>query len=83
MLFCTNLDLAAGESISSVTAVAVNSSGVVYNLPVEYVGKVADLPWLSNVIVRLPNDSGLLGDVTVAVALRGIGSNSVTMKLIP
>lgn len=83
MLFCTNLNLMAGESISSVTAVAVNSSGVAINLPVEYVGNVAGLSWLTNVIVRLPNNSGLQGDVSVAVALRGIGSNSVTMKVVP
>jgi endonuclease/exonuclease/phosphatase family metal-dependent hydrolase len=83
MLFCTNLDLAAGESISSVTAVAVNPSGVVYSLPVEYVGKVGGLSWLTNVIVRLPSDPGLQGDVSVAVAFRGIGSNSVMMKLVP
>jgi endonuclease/exonuclease/phosphatase family metal-dependent hydrolase len=83
MLFCSNLSLMAGESISSVTAVAVSSSGVVYNLPVEYVGPVAGLSWLTNVIVRLPDDPSIQGDVSVAVALRGIGSNSVTMKLVP
>jgi hypothetical protein len=82
-LFCTNLDLLAGESISVVTAVAVTSSGAIYNLPVEYVGKVPGFSWLSNVIVRLPNDPSLQGNLSIAVALRGIGSNSVTVIVIP
>ncbi|HEY0728246.1 MAG TPA: hypothetical protein VGD38_09270, partial [Pyrinomonadaceae bacterium] len=83
VLFCTNLNLQPGESISAVTAKAVSSFGGVYNLPVEYVGKVSGLSWLSNVVVRLPDDPALAGNVSVAVALRGVGSNSVTIAISP
>jgi endonuclease/exonuclease/phosphatase family metal-dependent hydrolase len=83
MLFCTNLELAAGEPISVVTARAVSSSGANYDLPVEYVGKVSGFTWLTTVIVRLPDDPALRGDLSVAVALRGFGSNSVTMSVAP
>lgn len=65
------------------TAVAVNSSSVVFSLPVEYVGQLAAIPSVTAVIVRLPDDPSVQGDVAVAVAFRGIGSNSVTMKLVP
>jgi endonuclease/exonuclease/phosphatase family metal-dependent hydrolase len=83
VLFCTNLNLQAGESISVVTARAVSSFGAVYSLPVEYVGQVAGFSWLSNVIVRLPDDPALQGNLSVAIALRGVGSNSVTITISP
>jgi hypothetical protein len=83
VLFCTNLNLQAGESISVVTARAVSSFGVIYDLPVEYVGNVSGMSWLSNVIVRLPDDPALQGNLSVAIALRGLGSNSVTIALSP
>jgi hypothetical protein len=83
ILFCMNLDLAPGESTSVVTARAVSSFGGVYNLPVEFVGKVAGFTWLTNVVVRLPDDPALTGKISVAVALRGIGSNDVTLALSP
>lgn len=83
VLFCTNLNLQAGESISVVTARAVSPFGAIYNLPVEYVGKVGGFTWLSNVVVRLPDDPALQGNMSVAIALRGIGSNSVTIAISP
>jgi len=83
VLFCTNLNLLPGESISVVTARGVSPFGVIYNLPVEYVGNVAGFSWLTNVIVRLPEDPALRGNLSVAIALRGIGSNSVTVAIGP
>jgi endonuclease/exonuclease/phosphatase family metal-dependent hydrolase len=82
-LFCTNLDLLSGESISVVTARAVSSFGVIYDLPVEYVGKVPGYSWLTDVIVRLPEDPTLQGNLSVSIALRGLGSNSGTVALSP
>jgi hypothetical protein len=83
VLFCTNLELRTGETKSVVTARAVTSWGGIYDLPVEFVGKVGGFSWLTNVIVRLPEDPAIQGNVSVAVALRGIGSNSVTVGLKP
>ena len=83
VLFCTNLNLKPGEPISLVTARAVSPFGVIYNLPVEYVAKIGSLSWLSGVTLRLPNDPALEGNVSVAIALRGVGSNSVTIKISP
>jgi hypothetical protein len=83
VLFCSNLELLPGETKSVVTARAVSSSGGIYDLPVEYVGTVSGFSWLTSVIVRLPEDPALQGNVSVAVALRGIGSNSVTVALQP
>ena len=83
VLFCTNLELLPGEMQSVVTARLVSSFGGIYDLPVEYVGKVNGFSWLTNVIVRLPDDPAVQGNVSIAVALRGIGSNSVTVTLSP
>jgi hypothetical protein len=83
VLFCTNLNLQPGETKSVVTARAVASFGGVYDLPVEYVGQVSGFSWLSSVIVRLPEDPALKGNLSVAIALRGLGSNSVTVALSP
>ena len=83
MLFCANLSLLPGEPISVVTARAVSSSGVIYNLPVEDVETVPDFSWLTSIIVRLPDDPSLQGNLSVAVALRGIGSNSETIAVVP
>lgn len=83
VLFSTNLNLKAGEPISVVTARAVSPFGVGYNLPVEYVGKVGSLTWLSSVVVRLPNDPALHGNVSVAIAVRGAESNMVTINISP
>ena len=83
VLFCTNLELRTGETKSVVTARAVASFGGIYDLPVEYVGKIGGLSWLTSVIVRLPEDPAIQGNVSIAVALRGIGSNSVTVALKP
>jgi hypothetical protein len=82
-LFCTNLNLLSGETKSVVTARAVASFGGIYDLPVEYVGKVNGFTWLSYVIVRLPDDPALQGNLSVAIALRGLGSNSVTVRIGP
>jgi endonuclease/exonuclease/phosphatase family protein len=83
VFFCTNLTLLPGEPISVVTARAVTSSGVIYSLPVEAIETVPGFSWLTGVIVILPDDPSVQGDLSVAVALRGIGSNSVTVAVLP
>jgi endonuclease/exonuclease/phosphatase family metal-dependent hydrolase len=83
ILFCANLNLLPGESISVVTARAVTPSGAIYNLPVEAVDPVTDLSLITEVVVVLPDIPSFQGDLSVAVALRGIGSNSVTIGVGP
>jgi endonuclease/exonuclease/phosphatase family metal-dependent hydrolase len=83
ILFCGNLNLLPGESLSVVTARAVTSSGSIYNLPVEATDTVPGFSWLTSVIVALPNDPSIQGDLSVAVALRGIGSGSVKIAVVP
>ncbi|HEX5876103.1 MAG TPA: endonuclease/exonuclease/phosphatase family protein [Pyrinomonadaceae bacterium] len=81
MLFATNLDLLAGETTSSVSVRARDSRGINYDLPVEQVNKVPNFTWLSEVVVKLPDDTTITGDLVVTVGLRGAVSNAARVGI--
>ena len=81
VLFATGLELMPGENISVVTAQAEDSAHMVYPLTVEYVGKVPNFDWLTQVNVRLPDGLAGAGDVLVSVSLRGAASNKVIIGI--
>src|SRR5205814_47393 len=72
-LFVTGLKLLPGENASAVTAEAEDSQHQTYSLQVEYVGKVPGFDWLTQILVRLPDEIRNVGDVSVSVKLHGIG----------
>jgi hypothetical protein len=80
-LFAIGLDLLPGENISVVTAQAEDSAHRIYPLTVEYVGKVANFDWLTQVTVRLPDGLAGGGDVLVSVSLRGAMSNKAAIGI--
>ena len=82
-LFATDINLFSGENESAIIARAVNSSGGVYSLPVKYVGRVAGYDWLWHVVVVLPQDSSLSGNITMTITLHGATSNAVTIAISP
>jgi endonuclease/exonuclease/phosphatase family metal-dependent hydrolase len=81
MLFAISLDFQAGETASSVSVRATDSRGLAYDLAVEQVAKVPIFPWLSCVIVRLPDDQSIIGDLLVSLGLRGSVSNNVRVAI--
>ena len=81
MLFAANVELLPGESITAVSARAEDSQQRSFPLTVEYVGKVQDLDWLTQINVRLPD--GLAGDVWVSISLRGVPSNRALVRIAP
>ena len=81
MLFATNLDFLPGETIASVTLSGIDSRGISYNLPVEDVLKVPGYTWLTAVIVRLPDDQTLSGDLSITLSMRGGVSNAVRVAI--
>jgi endonuclease/exonuclease/phosphatase family metal-dependent hydrolase len=81
MLFATNLDFLAGETISSVTIRATDSRSFSYDLPVEDVLKVPNNTWLSALIVRLPDDQTISGDLSINLGMRGGTSNTVRVAI--
>ena len=76
-LFGINLDLSPGEDSSAVTATARDSRSRSYTLKVEFVGKVPGLDWLTQVVVRLPDELANAGDVWISIKLHGQVSNEV------
>ncbi|HEX2271460.1 MAG TPA: endonuclease/exonuclease/phosphatase family protein [Pyrinomonadaceae bacterium] len=77
MLFATNLELLPGETPSAITGRGVDSRGKNYELAVEQVLKFSNLPGLSTLILRLPDDTTINGDLRINVGIRGAVSNDV------
>jgi hypothetical protein len=83
MLFAVNVDLRPGENASTVTAQAEDSTHRIYPLPVESVGKVPGYDWLTQVVVKLPDELGSAGDVSVSINFRSATSNKVLVRMKP
>ena len=81
MLFVMNLDLLPGENSGAVTARAEDAGLNVYPLTVEYVGKVAGFNWLSQVVVKLPDNTPTGQTILVSVTLRGQTSNKAPVRM--
>jgi hypothetical protein len=79
--FAGNVDLMPGEPASVVTAQAEDAGQRVYPLSVEYVGKVPDMGWLTQIVVKLPDALSHAGDVSLSINLRGVSSKKVTIRI--
>ena len=69
-LITRNIDIVAGESIAPPSVEAEDAQPMIYSLPVEYVGRIPGAGWLTQIVVRLPEDL-TAGDLQVAVSFRG------------
>lgn len=81
LLFATSLELLPGETPSSLSVQATDSRGISFLLPVERVGKVPGFSWLTELVVRLPDDQSINGDLNLTVAIRGAISNAVRVGI--
>jgi len=79
-LFARFVDLLPSEDISAVSVSAFDSLQVTYDLPVEFVGPVPGVDWLTQVNVRLPSNLHS-GDLFVTVRLRGLTSNAASIRI--
>ncbi len=80
-LFAIGLELAPGENVSVVTAQAEDSAHRIYPLTIEYLGKVPNYDWLTQVNVRLPDGLATAGDLLVSVSLRDAASNKAVIGI--
>jgi len=80
-LFANNIQLLPGETLSVISVSAVDTRSFVYVLPVESVSLVPGVDWLSAVIVRLPEDATLKGDLSITLSLRGVKSNTAVIGI--
>ena len=82
-LLLVDLDLYPnqGETISIVTAQAQDALLRTYALAVEDLRKVPNVPWMSQLLVRLPTELAGVTDVNVTVSARGLASNAARIRL--
>lgn len=76
MLFAMNLQ---PNEFPSADAEDVNHN--LHALIVEHVGPVANYPWLSSIVIRLPSDLPAVGDVLVRVKYNNLASNRVRVGI--
>jgi hypothetical protein len=81
ILFVRNLQLAAGETASSVVVHLVDGNNQTYDVTAENVRSVANADFVQ-VIFRLPN-SLAAGKCTVTIKAHGQMSNTGTMRIMP
>jgi len=81
MLFARNGRLLAGESASSVTARAEDGQLISYPLAVEFVGIVPGFDWLTQIVVRLPDNLPANREFLVSITLRGKTSNKARFSM--
>jgi hypothetical protein len=81
MLFTTNLELLSGETPAAITIRAIDLRGYSYTLPVEQVLKFSNMSWLTTLIVRLPDDTTISGDLLINVSIRGVASNNAFIAI--
>ena len=81
MVFAKNLQLQAGETVSAVTADAEDAEHHIYQLVVEHIDAVPDQPWVTSIILQLPDDLADVGDVLMRIRYRGLISNRVRVGI--
>lgn len=81
MLFGINLDLLPDENSTAVTAHAQDAQLNNYPLLVEFVGKVPNYDWLTQVVVTLPDNLPTNQDILASVTLHGQTSNTVRFRM--
>jgi len=81
MLFAANVALRPGEEASAVAVQVEDAQHRLYNLPVEFVGKVPNHDWLTEIVVRLSDDLRNAGDVQIGITYAGRSSNRALLSI--
>ena len=87
VLYAYNLELAEGENADAVRVYAEDRKGRIFKFPVEGIETLSPQSWIKAVVVRLYDESGLMGqpeangDVLVRLTWRGNTSNRVRLGL--
>ena len=81
MLFGMNMELMAGENSSAVTARAEDASQNVYPLMVEFVGSLPGVDGITQIVVRLPDNTPSGQTLFVSATLRGRTTNKVRIRM--
>lgn len=80
-VFALNVELLPSENNSVVSAQAEDSQHRIFSLPVEFVGKVPNFDWLTQINLRLPDELSAGGDMLVKITVRGQASNEAKIRI--
>ena len=80
-LFGMNMDLLPGEDSSAVLVRAEDAQAVIYPASVEFVGKVPGFDFLTQVVVKLPDNLPAGQSVLFSATLRGKTTNKVRVRI--
>jgi len=81
-IFAVNADLMPGEDASIIMAQIEDVQNRVYPMTVEYVGKVPNFDWLTQIVVKLPDEVSDYGERWwVSISVRGVISNRPQMLI--
>jgi hypothetical protein len=83
VLFATHVEFGQSDSISAITAQAEDSRHNTYPMTVEYVGRVPNFDWLTQLIVKIPGELEGAGDIWVNISVGGVASNKVLVSIKP
>lgn len=78
LLFATNLGKTNG-TFPTVTVEARNTSGAILTLPVEYVGEVVGLEWMTQVVVKLPDELSGAGPVKLSLGINSQSNQGIVL----
>lgn len=81
MFFSPNLTLAFGDSFSRVSAQAEDAQHNIYPLAIEFIGKTSEFDWLTQIVIKLPDNSGNVNALWVNINYRGAVSNKALISL--
>ena len=80
-LLARNMEMSTGESVPLPIVQAEDAQHRITSLPVEFVGKVPGFSWLSQIVVRLPNELAAAGEVQITITFRGRTSNKAVITV--
>lgn len=82
MLLASSLELMPEDNASVVTAQAEDTQGRSFPLPVEFVGKIPNFDWVTEVVVKVPDELLGTGELGISLNSRGQSSNKAYVSLI-
>jgi len=80
-LLLVDLDLFSGETVSIISVQGTDNSGIPHDLPVEDLRTVPGTPWMTQLTVRAPEGVATPNVLTITVTVRGLSSNTATVRL--
>jgi hypothetical protein len=78
--FATNVPPDA-TNILMISVRAEDAQHRIHVLPVEYVGGVTNFPWITQIVVRLPDSLSGAGEVQICLIFRGVESNRAGLEI--